>query len=255
MANVTKRNAMPHGKPLPSVTRKELEREIAAFGSPKKAALCARFFKTGPGDYGEGDVFIGITTPELRGVVRRYDDLPLAEVERLLQSREHEYRMAALLLLVSGFGRGDAAARETIHALYLRNVERINNWDLVDASAEHIVGAWLDGRPEKTAELTKLARSPLLWERRIAMVATFHFIKAGRADEAFDVAELLLADKHDLMHKAAGWMLREVGKRCDAATLEGFLKRHCRVMPRTMLRYAIERFPEPLRRAYLEGSM
>lgn len=235
--------------------REELQREIAAFGSKEKAAGCARFFKTGPGEYGEGDVFIGITTPELRSVVRRYDDLPLGEIERLLQSREHEYRMAALLLLVGRFGRGDAAARNNIYALYLRNVRRINNWDLVDASAEHIVGAWLDGRREKKAVLTILARSPVLWKRRIAMVATLHFIKAGRSDEALEVAELVLGDKHDLMHKAAGWMLREVGKRCSVTVLEKFLERHYRVMPRTMLRYAIERFPEPRRKAYLEGRV
>ncbi len=252
---MTQGNTTPPNNALSPPGRKELESDIAAFGTKEKAAGCARFFKTGPGEYGAGDVFIGITIPELRGVVGRYADLPLAEVERLLQASEHEYRMAALLLLVARFRRGDAAARKNIYALYLRHVRWVNNWDLVDARAEHIVGVWLDGRREKTAVLTKLARSPLVWKRRIAMLATFHSIKARRADDALVVAELLLKDPHDLMHKAVGWMLREVGKRCSVAALEGFLARHYRTMPRTMLRYAIERFPEPLRRGYLEGRV
>ena len=238
----------------PRVTRRGLEREIAACGSAEKAARSARFFKTGAGEYGEGDVFLGVTMPELRAIVARYVGLPRAEVARLLHAREHEYRMAAVLLLVAQYRRGDAAVRKEIYSLYLRHARWVTNWDLVDACAEHIVGAWLDERREKLPVLTRLARSPLLWERRIAMLATFHSIKAGRADEALAVATLLLHDPHDLMHKAVGWMLREVGKRCSVPVLEAFLAQHSRAMPRTMLRYAIERLPEARRRAVLAGK-
>ena len=252
---MTKPNATPPGRAHSPASRKGLERDILAFGNERKATHHARFFKTGAGEYGEGDVFIGITMPELRRVVSRYADLPSAEIERLLQAREHEFRMAALILLVAQFRRGDEAARKNIYALYIRHAHRVNNWDLVDASAEHIVGPWLEGRREKTAVLTRLARSPLIWKRRIAMLATFYSIKAGRPDDALAIAELLLGDAHDLMHKAVGWMLREVGKRCSVAALEGFLARHYRIMPRTMLRYAIERFPKSRRQAYLKGTV
>lgn len=229
--------------------------ELAAFGSPERAAGSARFFKTGAGQYGEGDIFIGVTVPEIRRVAKRHAALPLADLEDLLHSPVHEHRLTALLILVAQYARGDAAARERIYHLYLRNTDRVNNWDLVDSSAEHIVGPWLQDRPDKMAVLRRLAASESLWERRIAMLATFAYIKQGRAEEALQVADLLLADTHDLIHKAVGWMLREIGKRCGEATEEAFLLPRYRTMPRTMLRYAIERFPEDRRRAYLRGDL
>jgi len=228
---------------------------LAALGTPERAAGAASFFKTGPGQYGAGDIFIGITVPEMRRVAARYRDLPLQEVEALLQSPIHEHRLTALLILVLQYARADAVGQTAIYDLYLRNTTRINNWDLVDSSAEYIVGPWLKDRPEKREALARLAVSPSLWERRIAMLATFAYIKQGDATDALIVAEILLHDSHDLIHKAVGWMLREVGKRCGEPIEEAFLATHYRTMPRTMLRYAIERFPEKRRKAYLAGTV
>jgi 3-methyladenine DNA glycosylase AlkD len=234
------------------VTAREIEARLRELGDPATAKVLQGFFKTGPGGYGEGDVFLGIKVPALRRLAREYQDLPLAEARTLLGSAYHEARLLALLILVRAFTRGDVKTQKTIYDHYLGCTDRVNNWDLVDASAEHIVGAYLRQRSRRP--LYRLARSASVWERRVALLATFHYIKRGESGETLKLAELLLGDGHDLIHKAVGWMLREVGKR-DPAALEAFLARHCRAMPRTMLRYAIERFPDARRRQYLKGEM
>ena len=225
---------------------------LQKLGDPKRARICQGFFKTGPGEYGEGDVFIGIAVPDMRKLAKDVQPVALPDVLSLLHSPFHEARFLALLLLIQGYRAGDTALREKIYTLYLKNTSHINNWDLVDASAEHIVGTHLKDRDRSPLDV--LSASKLLWERRIAILATFHFIKGGECGETLRIAERLLQDPEDLMHKAVGWMLREVGK-CDLASEERFLKKHGRAMPRTMLRYAIERFPENLRQRYLKGDV
>lgn len=209
-----------------------------------------RFFKTGPGEYGEGDRFRGISVPPLRALAREFAQLPLTETWKLLASPLHEDRLLALLLLNGSFAKGDGKLRAKIHARYLKSTRYINNWDLVDSSAEHIVGAWLFDRSRRP--LQQLARSPSLWERRIAIVATFHFIRRDDFDDTLKIASLLLHDDQDLIHKATGWMLREVGKR-DRKRLTQFLGQHATRMPRTMLRYAIEHFPPRMRAKYMKA--
>ncbi len=226
----------------------ELRARIEASTDPERAAHSARFFKTGPGQYGCGDRFRGIRVPLLRRLAREFSALDLADCTTLLHSAWHEDRLLALLILVEHYRRGSPEKREVIHRLYLDNIGQINNWDLVDTSAEHIVGAHIDGN--NLGLLDELAESANLWKRRIAVIATFHFIKRGEFGPTLRLAEHLLLDREDLIHKAVGWMLREVGKRAPESAHD-FLKRHYLVMPRTMLRYAIERFPEPQRRAYL----
>lgn len=230
----------------------DIEKRLRALGDPERAAILQRFFKTAKGEYGEGDVFAGLRVPEIRRLAREHQDLPLPETVRLLRSPLHEARILALHILVRAYGRGNATLREQIYLLYIQNTRFINNWDLVDSSAEHIVGRQLADRGR--APLYALAASGLLWDRRIAVMATFHFIKRGDYAETLCIAERLLHDREDLIHKAVGWMLREVGKR-DRAAEEAFLRVHGGVMPRTMLRYAIEKFPEELRRRYLRGEM
>jgi len=217
-------------------------------GNPKRGEFSERFFKTGSGQYGEGDRFLGLTVPQIRSASREFRDLPLAEVEKLLESRWHEIRLLALIVLANSYRRADAATQQQIYRLYLRRTDRINNWDLVDVSAPNIVGAHLLRRSR--APLRKLARSKNLWERRIAVVATQHLIQEGQFDDTLDLAELLLGDREDLMHKAVGWMLREVGKR-DERRLLVFLEIHAGAMPRTALRYAIERLPPAQRKYYM----
>jgi 3-methyladenine DNA glycosylase AlkD len=228
---------------------------LALVADAKRAFGTAQFFKTGPGEYGEGDVFIGVTMPLQRKVVREHRDLPLAEAKKLLRSEIHEHRMTALLILVDQYKRGDDAKRQAIYDLYLASTSRINNWDLVDASAEHIVGAhtYDDG----IAPLLVLAESADLWERRIAMVSCFEDIKRGDPDRPLAVAEVLAYDDHDLIQKAVGWMLREVGKRIDRRLLVEWLAdddRRYRRLPRTELRYAIEHFRPEERQRYLKGT-
>ena len=220
--------------------------------APARVPLLRRFFKTGPGEYAEGDEFIGVTLPQLRSLCRECRDAPLDEIELLLRSPIHEARLLALLLLVDAFNAGGEAEQRAIYRLYLSRTEYINNWDLVDTSAAPIVGAWLFTRSR--APLTRLARSRSLWERRIAIIATHYFIRKGEVADTFRIADLLLADEHDLIHKATGWMLREAGKR-DPGVERAFLKTRYRRMPRTMLRYAIEKFPEAERRRYLTGKI
>lgn len=231
---------------------KEVERALHALANARDAAFLQRFFKTAPGEYGEGDQFLGIRVPQLRHLARRFRELPHEQVLTLLRSPWHEHRLLALLLLVDQYRRGTDAEREAIHRAYLDNIVYINNWDLVDSSAEHIVGAHLDAR--RLTLLEQLARSGSVWERRIAMLATFYWIKRDDYRPALGVAKLLMNDPHDLIHKAVGWMLREIGKR-DLAVEETFLLEHYRTMPRTMLRYAIERMPESRRRKYLRGEL
>ena len=226
----------------------DARRKLRAAANAERAAGSARYFKTGPGGYGEGDKFLGLTAPDLHRLSREFQSMPLREVRQLLASEWHEERVLALLILVRQYERGDAAAKNKIYEAYLRSTRHINNWDLVDCSAPQSVGGPLAGRSR--APLRRLAKSASLWERRIALVATLYLIRQGEFDDTFRMAEMLLRDPHDLIHKATGWMLREVGKR-DRRRLEQFLDRHAAVMPRTMLRYAIEHFPEPARRGYL----
>jgi 3-methyladenine DNA glycosylase AlkD len=221
---------------------------MKALADPSRARAVERFFKTGPGEYGAGDRFLGIGVPALRKLARSHQALSLRELAVLLRSPWHEERLLALLIMVRQYARGTPRRREAIYRLFLRSRRRINNWDLVDCSAEHIVGGHLHG--DSSRMLTQLAGSPRLWDRRIAILATFHYIKRGEYRETLRLSRLLLHDPHDLIHKAVGWMLREVGKR-DRALEERFLRRHAAQMPRTMLRYAIERFPGRLRRRYL----
>jgi 3-methyladenine DNA glycosylase AlkD len=230
------------------LTASAIRRRLRAQASPARVPILQRFFKTGPGEYGEGDRFIGVKVPPLRAICRESRGTPLDEILNLLKSRIHEERALALFMLVDAFKRGDEPTRRRIYELYLAHTAFINNWDLVDSSAAQIVGGWLRGR--SASPLTRLARSPSLWERRIAIVATFDGLRRGDFTETLRIANLLLHDRHDLIHKAVGWLLREVGKRDGAAARE-FLATRYQTMPRTMLRYAIERFPEGERRKYL----
>jgi 3-methyladenine DNA glycosylase AlkD len=229
-----------------------IHRKVKTLAHSSRAAFAARFFKTGPGEYGAGDRFLGIRVPVLRKLAAQHQALPLRGVASLLKSSWHEERLLALLILVRQYTRAGPAQREAIYCLYMSHTERINNWDLVDCSAEHIVGAHL--RDRRRTPLVRLAKSRVLWERRIAIMATFHYIRRDEFTDTLRVARLLRDDPHDLIHKAVGWMLREVGKRNRAVEL-AFLRRHADRMPRTMLRYAIERFPARLRRRYLAASL
>jgi 3-methyladenine DNA glycosylase AlkD len=228
----------------------QIHRDIRRVSTRARARVNQRFFKTGPGEYGEGDRFLGTTLPALRVLSVKHQDMPLKALASLLKSPWHEERLLALIILVRQYSRGDRAVRNAIYKLYLGSTRFINNWDLVDVSAVHILGAHLDEGDR--AVLRKLAQSRSVWERRMAVLASFYYIRNGEFEDALTIAELLLHDDHDLIHKAVGWMLREIGKR-DRAVEERFLRRYAARMPRTMLRYAIERFPEPLRRRYLNA--
>lgn len=230
-------------------TVKQALREAA---NPERAAFGPRFFKAGPGEYAEGDKFLGVTVPQQRAIAKQFKDLSLAEITELLTSEWHEERLTALFILVGQYKRGDAADKKAMYELYMSHTNWINNWDLVDSSAGYIVGSYLDGKPEKMTVLQRLAASDLLWERRIAMIATFNYIYQGRADEALVIAEQLLYDKHDLIQKAVGWMLRELGKRVDHSLLVAFLDGHAATMPRTTLRYALEHFTTERKAHYMQ---
>jgi 3-methyladenine DNA glycosylase AlkD len=230
------------------ITAAAIHRRMLELADPARARTSAWFFKTGPGQYGEGDRFLGITLPVLRRLAREYETLAPRSIVALLESPWHEERLLAVLILVRQYARADRAARDAIYQRYVTHRSRINNWDLVDSSAPQIVGAHLERRGR--GFLRELARSPSLWDRRIAVLATLRFIKAGEFHDTLAIARMLLTDREDLIHKAVGWMLREVGKR-DRDVLERFLRAHAARMPRTALRYAIERFPPALRRRYL----
>lgn len=229
---------------------KTAQKEIRGLANPAKAKLLAGFFKTGKGQYAEGDIFLGIMVPQTRNLAKKYAEMEIADIQQLLKSKFHEERLLALFLLVEKFQKENEKIKEKIYKLYLKNTKFINNWDLVDLSAHKIVGAYLEGKPKDI--LFQLAKSKSLWERRIAILATFFEIGKGRSVTALQIAEKLLKDKHDLIHKAVGWMLREVGKRCSQKDEEIFLNKYATIMPRTMLRYAIERFEEKKRSYYLK---
>jgi 3-methyladenine DNA glycosylase AlkD len=232
----------------------EVRKELKSMADPGKAAILQRYFKTGLGQYGEGDIFIGVMVPQSRKVAKKFSQLQLVEVKMLLYSRIHEERLVALLILVWRYSSALSSReeKEEIVKFYLDNIKQVNNWDLVDLSAPNILGAHLINRDRRL--LYRLARSENVWERRIAIIATYHFIRDGDFSDTLKIAEMLLQDRHDLIHKAAGWMLREVGKR-DGASEEAFLEKHHSVMPRTMLRYAIERLPESKRRRYKKNPI
>ncbi len=220
------------------VTAEQLQTELDSLGNPTDAEFLQRFFKTGPGQYGEGDIFLGVRVPVTRKVAARYRDMPLAGIEKLLDSPIHEHRLAAVIIMTEQAKRADQAGKKALFDLYLRRTDRVNNWDIVDLSCREIVGGYLIDKPRDI--LYTLARSPDIWERRIAMVSTWQFIRAAQLNDTFQIAELLLSDTHDLIHKAVGWMLREAGKK-DEAALRRFLDKYAAVMPRTALRYAVER--------------
>jgi len=228
---------------------RQLRKDLRASASAEKAKVLARFFKTGKGEYGEGDVFLGVMVPETRKVAKKYAGLPLNSINELLKSEIHEERLASLLILVEKYKE----SQDKVMRFYLRNAKHVNNWDLVDLSAPNILGAYLLENKKERKILDTLAKSGNLWERRIAIVATYALIRNQEYEETFNIAETLLKDRHDLIHKAVGWMLREVGKRDEKAE-EAFLKKHYKVMPKTMLRYAIERFSEKKRKEYLINS-
>jgi 3-methyladenine DNA glycosylase AlkD len=231
------------------VAVRRIRAKLRVLADPRYGRALAWFFKTGKGGYGEGDRFIGVRMPQLRACVRECGEVALAGLLELLRSPVHEERMFALLGMARRFRAGDEREQEKIYRAYLAHSDYVNNWDLVDASAPAIVGAWLSTRSR--TPLYRLACSSSLWERRIAIIATSAFLRRGDASDTFGLAALLIDDEHDLIHKAAGWMLREAGKRASRAELERFLARYATRMPRTMLRYAIERFPPRLRRRYL----
>jgi len=228
----------------------DFKKEIRKKANKKKAALLQRFFKTGKGEYGEGDLFLGITVPQSRKIVKRFKDLGFPELSELIQSKFHEERLIALLILVLQFERGDEREKEKIYNFYFKNRKRINNWDLIDLTAPKIIGSYLEKRDRGV--LYNLARSKDIWERRIAMLSCFYFIYEGDCKDALKIAKILKNDKHDLIQKAVGWMLREIGKRCGKKFEEEFLRKNYKTMPRTMLRYAIKRFPEKERKRWLK---
>ena len=230
----------------------ELRQTIKKSANPAQAKILSRFFKTGRGEYGEGDEFLGIKVPISRSIAKQFKDLALTEIQELLNSPIHEERLIALFILIEHFKKADEHTKKIIFNFYLRNTKRVNNWDLVDLSAERIIGVYLLDKDNNV--LFKLARSKNLWEKRIAIMSTFHFIKNGNYETTLAIADMLLKDEHDLIHKAVGWMLREIGNR-NLKVEETYLEKHYKIMPRTMLRYAIEKFPEKIRQAYLKGKI
>jgi 3-methyladenine DNA glycosylase AlkD len=230
----------------------KLRKKIKLLASPAVAKTMQWFFKTGKGEYGEGDIFAGLKVPTQRELAREFNDLSLTDLKILLNSTVHEERLISLFILVDKYEKGDKNEKEVIFSFYLKNRRGINNWDLVDLSAPKIIGKHLLTKDKSL--LFKFALSKNFWERRIAILSTYEFIGNGDYDAAIKIAEMLLFDEHDLIHKAVGWMLREIGKR-DLQTEEKFLKIHYKRMPRTMLRYAIEKFPETKRKKYLQGKI
>jgi len=232
----------------------KLKQELTSLSNPEKAKILRKFFKTGKGQYGEGDIFLGLTSQQIKDIAKKFYDLNLSEMQNLLESKIHEERVCALRILVAKFNKfkKERIKQREIYEFYLKNSHRINNWDLVDLSAPNIVGEFL--QKEDASILRQLAKSSNLWERRIAIVSTYSFIRKRSFGETLVISEILLNDEHDLIHKAVGWMLREVGKRNKNA-LEIFLQPRYKKMPRTMLRYAIEKFPEEERKKYLKGKI
>ncbi len=230
----------------------KLIKELEEARNPEQAEILQKFFKTGEGEYGEGDVFLGIKVPVQRSIAKKYSGLGLPKIKELLKSKIHDYRSVALFILIDKYKKSDEENKGNIFNFYLENTKNINNWDLVDLSAPNIVGDFL--LDKKKNVLYELVQSENLWEKRIAIISTYAFIKKGEFKDALAISELLLKDNHDLIHKAVGWMLREVGKQ-EQEILENFLREHYKYMPRTMLRYAIERFDEEKRKKYLRGEV
>jgi len=228
-----------------------IKSELKAHSRLDKSEILSKFFKTGKGQYGEGDVFLGVMVPEQRTIAKKHKHISLIEIKNLLESKIHEHRLTALLILVEQFKEGDISTKESIFNFYLNNVEFVNNWDLVDLTADKIVGEWLLNNDK--ALLFELAKSSDLWKRRISIISTFAFIKKGKFNITLEISEMLLNDPHDLIQKAVGWMLRELGKR-NQSKEEQFLMRHYKTMPRTMLRYAIERFDQSKRAQYMQRT-
>ena len=231
---------------------KEIQKELRRYADKNKAQILQRFFKTGKGEYGQDDIFLGVVVPDIRKISKHYKNISFADTSILLKSRIHEERLLALLILVLRYSESNDHDKKKIYQAYLKNTRHINNWDLIDLTAYHIVGAFLEDKDKHP--LYNLANSKSIWEKRISILSTFHYIKHGKFSETLRIAKILLRDEHDLIHKAVGWMLREVGKR-DLQAEERFLKKHYKEMPRTMLRYAIEKFPESKRQAYLKGKV
>ncbi|MBM7560385.1 DNA alkylation repair protein [Marinitoga litoralis] len=225
----------------------EIIKEMNENYNEKKAKGNYKFFQTHPGGYGEGDEFLGLTVPIQRKIAKKYKDLTLEDVEKLLQSKYHEHRLTALYILILNFKK----KKEEVIDFYLRNLDRVNNWDLVDSSAPYLLGPYLEDKDRSI--LYELAKSDNLWKQRIAIISTLYFIKNNDFEDALKISEMLLNHKHDLIHKAVGWMLREIGKR-NKKIEEEFLKKYYKNMPRTMLRYAIEKFPEEERQKILKGT-
>ncbi len=225
-----------------------LKKELAGFGNPEKARILSGFFKTGKGQYGYGDVFLGVKVPETRSVAKKFNELNLKDLKKLLSSKIHEERLCALLILVDIFKQSDSKNKKIIVDFYLKNIRKVNNWDLVDLSADKILGNYLIDKDKSV--LYKLVKSQNIWERRISVISTFAFIKNNKFDDTIKISEILLNDKHDLIQKAVGWMLREMGKR-DEKVLIKFLDKHYRTMPRTMLRYVVERLDEKKKEGYM----
>ncbi len=228
-----------------------IKAELRRLGNKEKAKILQGFFKTGPGEYGEGDVFVGVKVPELRRLSKKHA-LSITGIRRLLRSPIHEERLLALLMLIRMYTKADGDTKKRIYELYLESTRYINNWDLVDLTAPQIVGDYLTNRSRRP--LYRLAKSKSLWERRIAILSTFRYIKQNEFEDTLEISDLLLGDEEDLIHKAVGWMLREIGNR-EIRVEERFLKKRYRTMPRTMLRYAIEKFPETKRQRYLKGEV
>lgn len=230
-----------------------VKRELRRMSNREKADVYKWFFKTGKGQYGEGDSFIGVVVPICRIIAKKYSDISMPGVTSLLKSKVHEERMVGLFILINKYKAGSSDDKQNIFAFYLKNTKYINNWDLVDLSAHKILGDYIWNNPRKQKVLNRLAASDNLWERRMSVISTFYFISQNSFHKSLEMAEILLNDSHDLIHKAVGWMLREIGKR-NQEVEESFLKKHYKNMPRTMLRYAIEKFPESLRKKYLAGT-
>jgi 3-methyladenine DNA glycosylase AlkD len=230
----------------------DLKKAMQKKANPEKVKAYQWFFKTGPGEYGEGDKFLGVIVPEQRKIAKQFIHLSLPDIQQLLKSTIHEYRFTALEILVMQYEKADEKTQEKIYKFYLKNTKYINNWDLVDTSASYIVGHYCFTHNSEI--LYKLAKSKNIWEKRIAIIATQYFIKNNKFTDTLNIAKILLHDTHDLIHKAVGWMLREVGNK-SLQTEEEFLKQHYQKMPRTMLRYAIEKFPKEAREYYMKRNV
>lgn len=238
-------------KPPGTISAKDVSKELRALASSERAEASAWFFKTGPGQYGEGDKFLGVSVPIQRRIAKHYHQLPLKEIKKLIASSWHEERLTALFILVYAYKKADASGKKAIYDFYMSHTSNINNWDLVDSSAAYIVGDFLDGHPEKMRILTKMARSNILWERRIAIISCLHFIMRESSKEALVIIDILIDDSHGLIQKAVGWMLREIGKRVSRLTLKSYLDGHAATMPRTTLRYALEHLSKEEKTHYM----